>query len=94
MSACLLMCAGCCVLPRPALLQVYNEQIYDLLDEQGIGPLGQRGLLKLKEDAVGRVFVAGLSEVWPAPAPALHLRCTCPQLLLPWLQLLLLASTA
>ena len=42
---------------------MYNEQIYDLLDEQGVGPLGQRGALKLKEDAVGRVFVAGLSEV-------------------------------
>ena len=46
-----------------SLLQVYNEQIYDLLDEQGVGPLGQRGVLKLKEDARGRVFVAGLSEV-------------------------------
>ena len=47
-------------------VQVYNEQIYDLLDEQGVGPLGQRGALKLKEDALGRVFVAGLAEVrWP-----------------------------
>lgn len=44
-------------------LQVYNEQIYDLLDEQGVGPLAQRAALRLKEDAMGRVFVAGLSEV-------------------------------
>lgn len=43
--------------------QVYNEQIYDLLDEQGVGPLGHRAALRLKEDALGRVFVAGLSEV-------------------------------
>ena len=58
----------CSCLPH-ACVQVYNEQIYDLLDEQGVGPLGQRGALKLKEDALGRVFVAGLSEVrWP-PAP-------------------------
>jgi len=45
------------------LLQVYNEQIYDLLDEQGVGPLGHRAALRLKEDMLGRVFVAGLSEV-------------------------------
>ncbi len=44
-------------------LQVYNEQIYDLLDEQGVGPLGQRAPLRLKEDSLGRVFVAGLAEV-------------------------------
>jgi hypothetical protein len=54
-------------------MQVYNEQIYDLLDEQGVGALGQRGALKLKEDAVGRVFVAGLSEVrWPPAPPNLN----------------------
>lgn len=52
------------------MLQVYNEQIYDLLDEHGVGPLGQRAALRLKEDTLGRVFVAGLSEVrtgaaWP-----------------------------
>lgn len=49
--------------PPPATPQVYNEQIYDLLDEAGVGPLGQRTALRLKEDALGRVFVAGLSEV-------------------------------
>lgn len=42
---------------------MYNEQIYDLLDEHGVGPLGQRAPLRLKEDSLGRVFVAGLSEV-------------------------------
>lgn len=52
--------APCLALP---LLQVYNEQIYDLLDEHGVGPLGQRAALRLKEDTLGRVFVAGLSEV-------------------------------
>lgn len=43
---------------------MYNEQIYDLLEEQGPGlPLGPRPTLRLKEDTMGRVFVAGLSEV-------------------------------
>lgn len=42
--------------------EVYNDSIFDLLDEGGPGP-GGRPSLKLKEDATGRVFVAGLSEV-------------------------------
>lgn len=51
------------VMARAAYYEVYNEQIYDLLDEHGVGPLGQRAPLRLKEDSLGRVFVAGLSEV-------------------------------
>ncbi|PRW57364.1 Kinesin KIF19 [Chlorella sorokiniana] len=47
---------------RASYYEVYNEQIYDLLDEHGVGPLGQRAALRLKEDTLGRVFVAGLSE--------------------------------
>lgn len=47
-------------LPLP---QVYNEQLYDLLEEQPAGSLAHRPSLKLKEDSMGRVFVAGLSEV-------------------------------
>lgn len=43
--------------------QVYNENIFDLLDEPAPGALGPRPALKLKEDSKGRVFVAGLSEV-------------------------------
>ena len=56
-------------LPRYAALcnaQVYNECIYDLLEEQPAGALGPRPPLRLKEDAHGRVFVAGLSEVGAA----------------------------
>ncbi|KAK9805478.1 hypothetical protein WJX72_000545 [[Myrmecia] bisecta] len=43
--------------------EVYNESIYDLLDAEGLGPQGQRPVLRLKEDPQGRIFVAGLSEV-------------------------------
>jgi hypothetical protein len=43
--------------------QVYNENIFDLLDEPAPGAVGPRPALKLKEDAQGRIFVAGLSEV-------------------------------
>ena len=50
-------------LPWSPCPQVYNEQIYDLLDETGVGSLGQRPALRLKEDSHGRVFVAGLLEV-------------------------------
>ena len=42
--------------------EVYNEQIFDLLDEEGAGA---RQKLQLKEDPHGRVFVGGLSEVCP-----------------------------
>ena len=43
--------------------EVYNEQIYDLLDVEGGGLTGARQRLQLKEDPQGRVFVGGLSEV-------------------------------
>ena len=43
-------------------MQVYNDTIYDLLDENAFG-LGGRASLRLKEDAAGRVIVAGLREV-------------------------------
>ena len=45
--------------------EVYNEQIYDLLDVEGGGLTGARQRLQLKEDPQGRVFVGGLSEVRP-----------------------------
>ena len=54
--------------------QVYNECLYDLLDEASVGGLGPRPRLQVKEDAHSRVFVAGLSEArarapgQPAPA--------------------------
>ncbi len=57
-----------------ARAQVYNECLYDLLDEASVGGLGPRPRLQVKEDAQSRVFVAGLSEArarapgWPAPA--------------------------
>lgn len=46
--------------------QVYNDSIFDLLDES-MPALAGRTSLRLKEDASGRVFVAGLSEVRPNP---------------------------
>ena len=46
-------------------LQVYNDTIYDLLDENAFGLAG-RASLRLKEDASGRVFVANLLEVCAA----------------------------
>ncbi|KAK9917104.1 hypothetical protein WJX75_000928 [Coccomyxa subellipsoidea] len=55
-----------CVEPltvRVSHYEVYNENIFDLLDEPAPGALGPRPALKLKEDSMGRVFVAGLSEV-------------------------------
>ncbi|BDA50338.1 probable Kinesin-like protein KIF22 at N-terminal half [Coccomyxa sp. Obi] len=48
---------------RVSHYEVYNENIFDLLDEPAPGALGPRPALKLKEDSKGRVFVAGLSEV-------------------------------
>lgn len=42
--------------------------MFDLLDEPPPGALGPRPALKLKEDAHGRVFLAGLSEVRPVAA--------------------------
>ena len=41
---------------------MYNDTIYDLLDENAFG-LGGRASLRLKEDGDGRVFVAGLCLV-------------------------------
>ena len=49
---------------------MYNESIYDLLEEQPAGALGPRPTLRLKEDAHGRVFVAGLSEARASQLPA------------------------
>ena len=45
---------------RASYYEVYNEQLYDLLDDSAV-PLAGRAALRLKEDAAGRVFVAGLS---------------------------------
>lgn len=46
--------------------QVYNDSIFDLLDES-MPALAGRTSLRLKEDAAGRIFVAGLSEVGSNP---------------------------
>lgn len=46
-----------------ALPQVYNENIFDLLEDAPVGPGMHRAALKLKEDSQGRVFVGGLTEV-------------------------------
>ncbi|KAK9841900.1 hypothetical protein WJX84_005168 [Apatococcus fuscideae] len=43
--------------------EVYNETIFDLLDQHGVGPLGQRQPLRVTEDANGQVMVAGLTEM-------------------------------
>lgn len=42
-------------------VEVYNERIFDLLDEKTLEN-GQKEMLKLKEDKSGRVFVKGLKE--------------------------------
>ena len=52
-----------CPLVCVSQYEVYNEQIYDLLDTDGGGLTGARQRLQLKEDPQGRVFVGGLSEV-------------------------------
>lgn len=52
-----------CPLVCVSQYEVYNEQIYDLLDMDGGGLTGARQRLQLKEDPQGRVFVGGLSEV-------------------------------
>ena len=68
--------------------------MFDLLDEQPPGALGPRPQLRLKEDAHGRVFLAGLSEVclsltlsapWgahPSCKPATTLACRAEQQIL------------
>ncbi|RMZ55937.1 hypothetical protein APUTEX25_004361 [Auxenochlorella protothecoides] len=48
--------------------EIYNETIHDLLDEAGAAAPGARPSLRLKEDAEGRVFVAGLSQAEAASA--------------------------
>lgn len=66
---------------------MYNENIFDLLDEPPPGALGPRPALKLKEDSKGRVFVAGLSEVrigrllrtkHAGATIAMHVHAACP----------------
>lgn len=47
-------------------VQVYNEGIYDLLRAE-TAPRGVRALLRIKEDAAGRVLVDGLQEVHIPP---------------------------
>ena len=43
-------------------LEIYNERIFDLLEEQTTDN-GKREMLKLNEDKAGHVFVKGLKEV-------------------------------
>ena len=61
--------------------QVYNETIYDLLDQHGVGPLGQRQPLRVSEDANGQVMVAGLIEVHLLQSIPHALHCNSSQLL-------------
>ncbi len=44
------------------MVQVYNERIFDLLNE-GLPPLEGWRHLELKEDNYGKVFIDGLKEV-------------------------------
>lgn len=48
---------------RVSLCEIYNEAIYDLLEEPPGAWPRQRPALRLMEDATGRVTVSGLSEV-------------------------------
>lgn len=48
------------------LLQVYNERIYDLLNE-GVMPLEGWRHLEVKEDSLGQIFVDGLNQVKHCP---------------------------
>mmetsp|Transcript_25173 Transcript_25173/g.41418 ORF Transcript_25173/g.41418 Transcript_25173/m.41418 type:complete len:1058 (-) Transcript_25173:144-3317(-) len=43
--------------------EIYNEVIYDLLEEVSNGKGRQRRKLNLKEDATGKVYVDGLGEI-------------------------------
>ena len=55
---------------RVSLYEVYNDCIYDLLNMPDVMPINKKlPTLKLKEDAAGHVYVAGLAEV-AAAAPA------------------------
>ncbi|KAJ1634657.1 kinesin motor domain-containing protein [Pavlovales sp. CCMP2436] len=44
-------------------LEVYNENVYDLLADQVTGLHVQRAVLKTKEDQEGRIFIPGLKEI-------------------------------
>lgn len=44
-------------------LEVYNENVYDLLADQLSGIHLQRAALKTKEDGAGRIFIPGLKEI-------------------------------
>ncbi|GAB4824165.1 hypothetical protein N2152v2_011211 [Parachlorella kessleri] len=48
---------------RVSYYEVYNEQIFDLLEDAPLGPGQHRPALRLKEDNQGRVLVGGLTEV-------------------------------
>ena len=48
---------------RVSYCEIYNEAVYDLLEDAPAGFNRQRPQLRLMEDARGRVSVAGLSEV-------------------------------
>lgn len=48
---------------RISYCEIYNEAVYDLLDDMPSAWPRERPALKLKEDARGKVFVAGLAEV-------------------------------
>lgn len=48
---------------RISYFEVYNEQLYDLMEDAPVAWPRERPQLKLKEDSKGRVFVQGLTEV-------------------------------
>ena len=48
---------------RVSYCEIYNEAVYDLIEEAHNGWVQKRPALKLMEDARGRVSVSGLSEV-------------------------------
>ena len=54
-----------CELERCHVLQVHNDNIYDLLAERSVG---ERPALQLKDNAAGHVTVSGLTKVLVCPA--------------------------
>lgn len=48
-------------------MQVHKDNIYDLIEQsRRPAPIGGRTSLPIKEDAQGRIFIAGLAEVHAA----------------------------
>lgn len=54
---------GAVLAVRVSYCEIYNEAVYDLLEDTPVGFNRQRPALRVMEDPSGRVCVAGLSEV-------------------------------